>query len=65
MTNFKKDKIMKKTYQKPTIAVEKIMTQAMIASSETLGIGGSYNGTDAIQSKERGSRTADDFDDLW
>lgn len=56
---------MKKTYIQPSVELVRVKTESMIAASEQIQLGGSYSGGE-IQSKERGSRTADDdFDGLW
>ena len=57
---------MKKTYQKPAMAIINVKPEVMLdGSPRTLGIGENYSGGD-ILSKERGTRNeADDFDDLW
>ena len=55
---------MKRTYIQPSVATVKVNLESMIAASETMTMGGSYKGGE-IQSKERGSRTAEDFDEIW
>jgi len=55
---------MKKTYIKPEMNVIKTILGKDIATG--IAVGSAFSGTSSdIQSKERGSRTADDFDDLW
>ena len=53
---------MKKIYMIPTTTVIKIQTVHMIAASEDITLGGSYNGSSEIQSR-RGNAFWDDEDD--
>ena len=61
---------MKKTYQKPETMTVKVQPQALLSVSQpeagfNLNDLGTTNATSGNLGKERGSRTADDFDDLW
>ena len=54
---------MKKNYIKPTVLSVKVNTEQMIC--ESLTVFGETSSVDERAGKARGSRTADDFDDLW
>lgn len=62
---------MKKTYMKPTVTVNKVMVESLMANSVAsvggdAGIGlGTGAGPGTADGKIRGSRTTDNFDDLW
>lgn len=49
---------MKKIYQNPKTEIIRVETQQMIAESEFIKTGGSYNGSSAIE-----SRDYDDWDE--
>jgi hypothetical protein len=51
---------MKKTYQIPTTTVVNVKPQLMTETSNSIKVGVSYNGTDAIQSRRGGSVWDDD-----
>ena len=63
---------MKKTYIKPSVEVNRLALESMIANSVTgvSGINGLSMGEGdfaggAADGKVRGSRSTNDFDDLW
>ena len=43
---------MKKTYRQPTIQIVKVQTNKMLAASEQVGFGNSYDGTSLIEAPE-------------
>lgn len=53
---------MKKTYINPEMTVTNVTLQQMIAESQQVNVGGSYNGSLTIESK---GRKEEDYDDLW
>jgi len=58
---------MKKTYIKPEIFIAKVKVETILdAVSSGLGLSPkSANSSYDMEGKSRGSRTADDFDELW
>ena len=57
---------MKKTYIAPTIKMVKVNTVNMMCTSGfNSALGTNEVEGSAALSRERGSRTTDDFDDLW
>ena len=56
---------MKARYQKPEIKTVKIQVESMIAVSGPGTSTTSANSSYGMDAKVRGSRTSDDFDDLW
>jgi len=59
----KGNSLMKKNYIKPTVLSVKVNTEQMIC--ESLTVFGETSSVDERAGKSRGSRTADDFDELW
>lgn len=51
---------MKKIYQTPTTTVVNVKLQQMIAGSEKINVGQSYNGSSTIESRRGGSVWDDD-----
>ena len=53
---------MKKTYQNPEMKIVRVQLQQMIAASDSVKLGGSYDGSSAIQSRNAGSFWDEDED---
>jgi len=51
---------MKKTYMIPTLQVVKIQPTQILAGSEKIGLGGSYNGSSTIEARGAGFSDSDD-----
>ena len=61
---------MKKTYWKPETIIVKVQPQTLLTVSQpetgfSLSDVGTTDASNGNLGKSRGSRTADDFDDLW
>jgi len=58
---------MKKTYIRPNMEVVKAQTESILEVSATgTGVfGTSASSSNAVLTRERGTRTTDDFDELW
>ena len=54
---------MKKIYMIPTLQVVKIQPAQFIAASESVTLGGSYNGSSTIQARGAGFSDNDDWED--
>ena len=57
---------MKKTYIKPEACVVQVAIETIMAAVSGLGISDTAARQDAgMDARNRGSRTSDDFDELW